>query len=144
MCFSRLSTIEVNGILPPLSTFVIKDRLAALSFCHILNIPSHSTSQPALFTAQATHMSNIIGNTNLDWLCDLSPGLTLWILLIGVQITISASGEGSLKAALVRRLRDADFASLKEAESQLAWFFYLNCIFRDTLRSAHIASLGQS
>ena len=109
-------------------------RLSALCFCHILYIPNNSTIQSALFAVMAFQMSKGFTDSALLSLALLSPGLALWILLIGTHLTAHGPHTTLFSAALANGLQLSGILSLSPAESILARFFYLSRIFRPTLQ----------
>jgi hypothetical protein len=112
-------------------------RLATLAFCHVLYMERAAASKSILFSSLAERMLRAINHLEVTSLCKLSPGLSIWVLLMVCYVISDTRQRQPYNSMLAKRMEDMEL-SFDSAEALISRFFYLKRIFRPSLEEAYV------
>lgn len=110
-------------------------RLATLAFCHAHYMERAAASKSILFSSLAERMLRALNGLEIASLCKLSPGLSIWVLLMACYVISDTTRRQRYHSLLAKRMKDMEL-SFDRAEALVSRFFYINRIFGKPLEEA--------
>ena len=112
-------------------------RLATLAFCHGHYMERAAAHNSILFYSLAERMLRALNGIDITSLCKLSPGLSIWVLLMACYVISDTRRRQPYCSLLAKRVKDMAL-SIDRAEALVSRFFYLKRIFRQSLEEAYV------